>query len=163
MDADKLNGLDGLVGEVDAEGPPTPEQVQEQQQAQTLENSAREWGLIVYTVGGALAMLAPELRQVYSEDACLRWGESMAPVAEKYGWNNPANVPEFGLALTTLGLAVPTYLIVKTKLEQLREARMLQQGTPRREAVQQPADVPGAVPTDHAGAVAAMAGVIHGG
>jgi len=116
MDMNKLDGLAGLVEEVDAEGPPTPEQQQEQAVEEAGEQSAREWGAIVYMLGNAAAMIAPDLKQIYTEKACLDWGRSMHPVAQKYGWNGPANVPELGLLIATAGLAVPSWFAIKARL-----------------------------------------------
>lgn len=123
MDASKLDALEGLVTEVDGEGPPTPEQQQQAQAEQQLEEGARSWGLIAFTIGGGLSMLAPELKQVYTEDACMQWGRSMMPVAEKYGWNSPAALPELGLLITSLGLGVPTYLVIREKLRVAKEEK----------------------------------------
>ena len=123
MDEVKFEGLAAIVAEVDAAGPATPEQVEAQAAADTMDASAREWGTIAYMVGGALAMLAPELRQVYTEDACFAWGQSAATVAQKYGWDGPANVPEIGLAISTVGLAVPSFLAIRLRLAQLSAAK----------------------------------------
>jgi hypothetical protein len=123
MDEVKLDALAGLVSEVDAAGPATPEQQAEQAVADTMDASAREWGVIAYTIGGALAMLAPELRQVYTEDACYTWGQSAAVVAQKYGWDSPGDVPEIGLLLATAGLAVPSYLAVSSRIKAIRLAQ----------------------------------------
>lgn len=124
MDMDKLDALGGLVEEVDGASPQAQAEAQAvvQQQADA-EQGAREWGVIAYTVGSALGMLAPELRQVYTEDACLNWGRAMVPVADKYGWNGPANVPEIGLLLATAGLAVPSVIAVRARLAELKKAR----------------------------------------
>jgi hypothetical protein len=124
MDAEKMEALDGLVTEVDGESPEAQAQQQAEVQAQLdADAQARGWGVIMWTVGSALAMVAPELRQVYTDDACLNWGRSVVPVAEKYGWSGPANVPELGLLISTAGLAVPSYLVIKAKLAAMREAR----------------------------------------
>lgn len=123
MDAQKLDALEGLVHEVDGEGPPTAEQ-QEQASAETeLDQAAREWGSIVYMIGHAAAMVAPELRQVYTEDACMNWGRAMVPVASKYGWDGPSNVPELGLLIATAGLVVPSVFAVRARLQALREGK----------------------------------------
>jgi hypothetical protein len=124
MDAQKMEALGGLVDEIDATGPEAQAaaQAEAQQQADS-EQGAREWGVIAFTIGGALSMLAPELRQVYTEDACLNWGRSVVPVAEKYGWNGPANVPELGLLIASAGLAVPSFLAIRERMRQLKEAR----------------------------------------
>lgn len=128
MDATKLEGLGTLVDEVDAAAPPSPEeaarmaqQAQAQAQAaqaeQTLESEARQWGSIAYMIGGALGIVAPELRQVYTERACMDWGRAVVPVAAKYGWNGAGHLPELGLAIATLGLAVPSVLAVRAAMQ----------------------------------------------
>lgn len=116
MDANKLEALGGFVGEIDAEGPASPEEAAaaqaEQQAAQSLEDGARQWGALAFMVGGALSMAAPALKNVYTEEACLNWGRAMQPVAEKYGWNGGAT-PEVGLLIATAGFAFPTYFAVR--------------------------------------------------
>ncbi|HEV6967424.1 hypothetical protein [Roseateles sp.] len=148
MDAKKLEGLGGFVDEIDAEDPArqAEQQAQEQaeQQAQTeAEKSAREWGSIVFMVGRALCMVAPELKAVYTEEACLQWGESVVPVAQKYGWDGPGAVPEIGLAISTLGLAVPSYLVIRVKLAQLKAAREAADARRRAEDEARTVDSPG--------------------
>lgn len=118
-----LETLAGVTAEADALGGPSPkeqEQAEAANAAEADENAAREWGVIAYTIGSALGMLAPELRKVYTEDACLLWGRSVVPVASKYGWDGPAGVPELGLLISTAGLAVPTFLIVRQRLAELK-------------------------------------------
>jgi hypothetical protein len=117
MDMSKLDGLEDLVREVDAEGPPTAQQQQEQAVEAAGEENARQWGAIVYMLGNAAAMIAPELRQIYTEDACLNWGRAMNPVAEKYGWNGPAAIPELGLAIATAGLVVPSFFAIRARVQ----------------------------------------------
>ena len=127
MDATKLEALGGLVDEVDAAAPPSPEQLEEQrraeaaatsaaQAAESLEQGARQWGAIAYMIGGALSMVAPELRQVYTERACMDWGRAVVPVADKYGWNGAGKLPELGLAIATMGLAIPSVLAVRAAI-----------------------------------------------
>lgn len=127
MDEQKFEALASIVADVDAAGPPTPEQVEAQTAADTHDAAAREWGTIAFMIGGALSMIAPELRQVYTEEACFAWGQSAATVAEKYGWSDPGNVPEIGLAISTVGLAVPSYLAIRLRLRQLEAAKAAQQ------------------------------------
>lgn len=116
MDMNKLEGLGDLVEEVDAEGPPTPQQQEEQKVVDAAEQSAAEWGTIVYMLGNAAAMIAPELSKVYTQEACLNWGRSMNPVASKYGWNGPGGVPELGLLIATAGLVVPSWFAIRARL-----------------------------------------------
>lgn len=117
-DMEKLTALGTVAQEVDGEGPPTPEQQRQEQEATEEERQAREWGAIAFTIGGALSMLAPELRQVYTEAACMRWGESVVPVAKKYGWDGPGKVPELGLLMSTAMLVVPSFFVIKARLKE---------------------------------------------
>lgn len=121
MDANRLEALGGLVDEADAAAGPTPEQA-EQQAAEVAaqavaEQGAAEWGMLAYTIGNTLAMFAPELKQVYTEDACLNWGRAAVPVAEKYGWSGVGKVPELGLALATVSLVAPTVIVIRHRLK----------------------------------------------
>lgn len=47
----------------------------------------------------------------------------MVPVADKYGWNNPAAVPEVGLVIATMSLAVPSALAVRERVRQIKAAK----------------------------------------
>lgn len=128
MDATKLEALADTTAAIDAEiiGGLTPDEQAAQDAADeetAAEDNARQWGMIAYTIGGALGMLCPELRKVYTDDACMTWGRAVVPVADKYGWGEPANIPEFGLAIATLGLAVPSVLAVRERLRQLKADR----------------------------------------
>lgn len=143
MDEQKMDALAGLVDEVDGDSPEAQAQQQAQAQAEDdAERQAREWGVVAWSIGSALSLMAPELRQVYTEDACLGWGRSMVPVAEKYGWNGPGNVPELGALMATAGLAVPSYFAIKAKLELMREAKRQAEAAKRAQALQ--ADAQGA-------------------
>ena len=122
MNVERLEALAGVVDEADALGGPTPEQAQQQQEAEDDDAQAREWGMIPYTVGSALAMFVPELRHVYTEDRCLAWGRSVVPVANKYGWN-AGGVPELGLLLSTAGLVLPTVFLIRKRLTEEPDAK----------------------------------------
>jgi hypothetical protein len=117
MDATKMEALGALVDEVDAAGGPTPEQAQQIEAEASADAGAREWGVIAFTIGGALSMFLPELKQVYTEEACLNWGRSVVPVAEKYGWGSTGKVPELGLLLATLSLALPTAFCIRHRIK----------------------------------------------
>jgi hypothetical protein len=139
MDAERMNALEGIVTEVDDENPSAEQQQAQQaeaQQALALQQQAQEWAAIAFMVGGALRIIEPSLERVYTEQACVAWGASVVPVAEKYGWNGPGSVPELGLLIATAGLAVPSYLAIRAKVESLRAAREAQ------ERAKRPAEVP---------------------
>lgn len=127
MDTEKMDALAGSLAELDDElTPRTPEQREAEEAAAKAadpENQAKAWGVLAFSIGGMLSVLAPELKNVYTEDACLAWGHSVVPVAEKYGWDGPSNVPELGLLLATVPLALPTYFIVRKRLAELRAAK----------------------------------------
>ncbi len=141
MDMEKMNALAGTMEALDDElTPRTPEEQAAEDKAAAQADpafQAKAWGALVYSIGGMLSVLAPELKGVYTEDACLAWGHSVVPVADKYGWDGPSNVPELGLILATLPLALPTYFIVRNRLAELRaakaaadEARTVENGAP---------------------------------
>lgn len=121
-DLEKLGHLATMTAETDASGPPTPEQLEAEKEQAEDETEAQAWAQVPMMLGAALSMLAPELQAVYTKEACDAWGVAMVPVAKKYGWNGPSNLPEIGLLITTAGLAVPTIVVVRAKLQQLREA-----------------------------------------
>lgn len=127
MDQDQLEGLGGSIAELDDQlTPRTPEEQAERDKAAADAdpiNQARAWGVLAFSVGGMLSIIAPELKGVYTEDACLAWGTAVVPVAEKYGWSGPSNVPELGLILATLPLAVPSFFIMRERLRELRKAK----------------------------------------
>lgn len=89
----------------------------------TVVDGGREWGLLLFGIAQAAAMAFPKLQAVYSEQNCANWGNCMNSVAEKYGWNSPVNSPEIALLTCSLGLAVPTYMIVSADLEAMRAAK----------------------------------------
>lgn len=124
MDQQKLEGLGTLVDEVEGPSPEDQAQAQkDQQQAETLEQGAREWGAIAFMIGGAVGMFVPEVKPIYTEDACLNWGRAMMPVAEKRGWNSPSALPELGLLIATMGMVVPTVMLVRAKVAAIREGK----------------------------------------
>ena len=77
----------------------------------------------MFTVGGFACMIAPELKPVYSQDRCLDWGQSANAVAEKYGWNGVSSMPELALIASTVGFAVPTYMVVSQRLKDLKASK----------------------------------------
>lgn len=122
----RLNALGDMTAEVDQDNP-TPEQRQEQQdqqrEATADEQGANDWAVIPFTVGGMLSMVAPELRQVYSQERCLAWGTYAHATAKKYGWNGPSNLPELGLLAITISMIVPSVPVMAEKLREAKDAK----------------------------------------
>lgn len=118
-----LDALAGMTQQTDAANPSAEAKAEEaHQQAQQTEKdaAAQEWGMLMYTVGGFACMIAPELKPVYSEDRCFQWGQQANNVAEKYGWAGPRAMPELALIASTVGFAVPTYFMVREKIQQAK-------------------------------------------
>lgn len=125
-DLNKLEALAGMTTETDAEHPDPQEQARQAEQAAQASESeagARAWGMVMFTVGGFAQMLAPELKPVYSEERCFQWGQQAQAVAEKYGWTGPSTLPELALIASTAGFAVPTYLVIRQKVEHAKAAK----------------------------------------
>lgn len=122
MDESKLGALGRMVDEVDGESPDAlAAQAEHAEQEATALSEAKAWAQVPFAVGKLLCMLAPELEPVYSEAACQAWGESVVPVAQKYGWS--ASVfPEIALAITTAGFAIPSYMVIRAKMAAMKEA-----------------------------------------
>jgi hypothetical protein len=78
-----------------------------------LDSEAKEWAMVAYTIGQALGVFAPRLKQIYSEQACEAWGHAVVPVARKYDIQGVSRFPEISLILATAAFAVPTYLEIK--------------------------------------------------
>lgn len=101
--------------EDEALNPPPPEGVPD---------PADIWALIPKQLGGILAIALPELREVYTDDACRQWGIGMAAVSQKYGWDAADTLakwaPEVALVTATIPLAVPTYFAVQRRIEASR-------------------------------------------
>lgn len=87
------------------------------------------WAAIPRQVGALLAIAAPELRQVYTEDACRGWGRDMHALAVKRQWSVSGLPPEVAAGISTAGLLLPTLLILKTKRDAMRRARQAAAGT----------------------------------
>lgn len=122
----RLEQLAGMTQEADAANPSAEQQQQAAQQieqATAADIAAKQWGMMMYTIGGFACMIAPELRQVYAEDRCFAWGQQANAVAEKYGWNGPSAMPELALIASTAGFFVPTWLIIRQKVEQAKAAK----------------------------------------
>lgn len=123
---DRLESLAGLTQDFDQDNP-TPQQAQAQAQqaqaAQLADEGARDWGMVMFTVGGLVCMVAPELHPIYSEDRCLTWGKHMHQVSEKYNWGSPKNAPELALVAASVSFVVPTYLVINAKVQEAKAAK----------------------------------------
>jgi hypothetical protein len=122
----RLESLGGMTQDFEQDNP-TPEQAQarasQQQAAAVAADGARDWGMLMFTIGGLVTMIAPELQPIYSEQRCLTWGQHMNLVSMKHGWGSPDNMPEFALAAATISIAVPTYLVVSAKVTEAKAAK----------------------------------------
>ena len=76
------------------------------------------WAAIPKMIGSALSLALPELKEAYSTERCIAWGESMHAVAKKRGWDVGESAPELVLAMTTLGLFVlPTGMAIYARVQ----------------------------------------------
>lgn len=126
MGMEQLNALGGMAEETDAANPSAEQQEQasqEQAQEAQADVAAKQWGMLMFTLGGFSQMIAPELRAVYTQERCLDWGHQANAVAEKYGWNGPSTMPELALIASTAGFLVPTYLAIDARLKQAKAAK----------------------------------------
>lgn len=103
QDAD-LRRLEGMAAETDAPGQQTD------MVPAPVVDPAAEWAQIPAMLGGVLSMAFPELRAVYTHEACMTWGYSMVPVAEKYGWTQGIDkYPELTLLAVSAPMLIGTY------------------------------------------------------
>ena len=117
--AARLEQLATMAKETDAANPSAEQQQQQAAQAEQIsaaDMAARQWGMMMFTIGGFACMIAPELKQMYAEERCFAWGQQANAVAEKYGWNGPSAMPELALIASTAGFAVPTYFLIRDKM-----------------------------------------------
>jgi hypothetical protein len=110
--------LDGIAGEAAAlEG----QQEQQQQQATAgPENpmaGAVGWAMLAKGIGGALSVALPEVKEAYSDAACMQWGEAMEALSQKYGWGDGVSRfgPEIAVTFASLGLVLPVVQAVKAR------------------------------------------------
>lgn len=122
----RLEALAGMTQEADAANPSAEQQQQaaaQQAQASQADAAAKQWGMLMYTIGGFAQMIAPELKPVYSEERCFSWGQQANAVAEKYGFNGTSAMPELALIASTAGFFVPTWLMIKQRLSQAKAVK----------------------------------------
>lgn len=128
--AQRLEALGGMTEELDAANPdPAQRQAEEAAQAAEVERAtaadlaAKQWGMLMFTIGGFACMVAPDLKPVYSEERCFNWGQQANTVAEKYGWNGPSAMPELALIASTAGFAIPTFFAVRASIAAARDGK----------------------------------------
>jgi hypothetical protein len=120
----RLAALGGMTAETEAANP-NPEDVQaaaaEQAHHAEQDAAAKQWGMLMFTIGGFAQMIAPELKAVYTEERCYSWGQQANAVGEKYGWNGPSAMPELALIASTAGFFVPTYFLCKARIKSAQD------------------------------------------
>jgi hypothetical protein len=84
---------------------------------------SESWAFLPEMFGKIMAVALPELKDVYTEEACLAWGEAMVPVADKYGWGDPAVSVELALIIATVPLALPTFQAATKYLHERKAAQ----------------------------------------
>ena len=52
-----------------------------------LQPPGEAWSMIPKTLGMFASKLLPELKDIFTNDACDEWGNAMALVSQKYGWD----------------------------------------------------------------------------
>lgn len=120
-----LEALGGMTKQLDGANPSPEQQAQaEADKAKAAkESGAREWAQIPRMLGGLVCMIEPQLAQFYTAQACMEWGKAAHATAEKYEWKAPDNLPELALVSSTIGFALPTFLLVRARVQQLRQAQ----------------------------------------
>ena len=114
--------LDQLAADAKAADKPEPETNETAPGAPAIPaNPAREWSEIPAAVGAGLSLVMPELAAVYSDAACLAWGEAMVPIAEKYGWHPGKAWPWLRLLNASGVLLVPTALAFRARIAAARQ------------------------------------------
>lgn len=124
FDDQSLEALKGMAAEVDAANPDPAQQAAQEEQAkaaQAEEGEARDWGLLMYSVGGFACMIAPDLKPLYSEERCMEWGRCANVVSKKYGFSAARFGPELALFGSTVSFAVPTFFAVRAKIAEARK------------------------------------------
>lgn len=85
-------------------------------EAAPIANPADSWALLPAMVGSMLAIAMPELKAVYTPEACQAWGEAMVPVADEYGWNADEVLGQkLALAMATAPFVIGTAFAVKAR------------------------------------------------
>ena len=92
-----------------------------------LQPPGEAWAMIPASIGMFASNILPELQGVFTPDACQKWGDAMALVSQKYGWDAGETMskwaPEIALIVATVPLAVPTYKAIKQRKEEAEAAK----------------------------------------
>lgn len=121
QNAEQLADLAALQ-QAAAEGAPLPAA-----EAVPVTDPADTWAMLPAMVGSMLAIAMPELKAVYTPEACQAWGTAMVPVAAEYGWNaEDAIGPKMALTMATAPFVIGTAFAIKSRkaaaVEQKKEA-----------------------------------------
>lgn len=85
-------------------------------EAAPVADPADTWAMLPAMVGSMLSMAMPELKAVYTPEACQAWGAAMVPVAEEYGWNAEDVLgPKMALAMATAPFVIGTAFAIKAR------------------------------------------------
>jgi hypothetical protein len=126
MDSAALEGLAAETKAADAEPIPPAESATATGAALAAPagpaDLAREWAELPAAVGAGLSLLAPELSQVYTDAACLKWGKAMVPIAARYGWTPGKWWPWLELIVATGALLGPTVMVFRARIAQAQQA-----------------------------------------
>ena len=121
---ERLDALDDVIDAIE-DANPGPEQKAAKQAADTeasqAEQGAREWGMVMFMLGGVFCMVDPRLKPVYSEERCLFFGQQAHVVAEKHGIGGMKLMPEIALLACILSFAAPTFFHLRETIGKLSE------------------------------------------
>lgn len=93
--------------------------------------AAMEWVVVPEIFAWAITCIFPEVQAAYTPEAKMDLARKIAPVAEKYGWNGPGNMPELTLAIGAIGFSMPAILAYRARKEAAAEAEAQGDQKPR--------------------------------
>lgn len=79
------------------------------------EAKAAEWFLIPKALAWAISTAMPEVKDHYTDAACMELARAIVPVADKYGISGVGDVPELTLLMATGMFCAPGYLAFKAR------------------------------------------------
>ena len=91
-------------------------------QAERDRAEAIEWAGYPYLFGSIVGEAMPELKAVYTEAACMAWGEKFLPLARKYGWSAGVVGLWMGAAGATWALLAPTAKVARRYMAQAKQS-----------------------------------------